>query len=265
MARVNVKEPYKVFIGWDSREVEAYKVCQHSIEKNTTAAVNIVALEQDVLRKSGVYKRRDKDVSTEFAFTRFLVPYLSNYKGWALFCDCDMLFTKDLSELFSFADDKYAVMVCKHDYVPSRKSKMDGQPQTNYPRKNWSSVMLFNCGHPYNDQLRPNLINGKPGKFLHRFKWLSDRDIGSLPLEWNWLEGEYEKPEVGLPANIHYTYGGPWFDDWQDVDYADLWRTYHDEVVELERGEQIRFEEILDANHGNFTSDHIWDEDNETY
>ena len=121
-------------------------------------------------------------------------------------------------------DDQYALMCVKHDYVPKDSVKMDGQKQVAYPRKNWSSCILWNCGHESNQILTPQIVNSEyvSGAFLHRFQWLDDREIGELPLEWNWLEGEYDKPE-NPPAVIHYTNGGPWFEECQDVDYADLW------------------------------------------
>ena len=123
------------------------------------------------------------------------------------------------------ADDKYALMCVKHDYVPRNAVKMDGQKQVSYPRKNWSSCILWNCGHPSNKALTKDIVSSESGAFLHRFQFLEDEEIGEIPLEWNWLEGEYDKPEVP-PAVIHFTNGGPWFENWQDVDYADLWRSY---------------------------------------
>ena len=142
-----------------------------------------------------------------------------------MFIDCDFLFTKDVAELFAMADDKYALMCVKHDYTPKNTVKMDGQKQVSYPRKNWSSCILWNCEHPSNKALTKDVVSTESGAYLHRFQFLKDEEIGEIPLEWNWLEGEYEKPETP-PAAIHFTNGGPWFEDWQDVDYADLWRSY---------------------------------------
>jgi hypothetical protein len=116
-------------------------------------------------------------------------------------------------------------MCVKHDYVPRNAVKMDGQKQVSYPRKNWSSCILWNCGHPSNKALTKDIVSEESGAFLHRFQFLKDEEIGELPLEWNWLEGEYDKPETP-PAVIHFTNGGPWFENWQDVDYAELWRSY---------------------------------------
>jgi lipopolysaccharide biosynthesis glycosyltransferase len=213
----------KIFIGWDSREEDAYKVCVHTIKKHASKDVEIVPLKRDELIKQGLYTRDEGgNVSTEFAYTRFLTPHLTGYKGWALFIDCDFLFTRDVAELFSLADPQYAVMCVQHDYTPSAAIKMDGQKQVAYPRKNWSSCVLWNCGHPANAIITPDIVNTETGAFLHRFQWLSDNLIGELPLEWNWLEGEYEKPDE-IPAVIHYTNGGAWFKECQDVDYAQEW------------------------------------------
>ena len=212
----------RVFIGWDSRENDAYEVCVHTLLKHSSMPLDIVPLKQKQLRIRGLYTREETAVSTEFAFTRFLTPHLSDYSGWSLFIDCDFLFTKDVAELYNMRDDQYALMCVKHDYVPKDSVKMDGQKQVAYPRKTWSSCILWNCGHESIQILTPQIVNSESGAFLHRFQWLDDREIGELPLEWNWLEGEYDKPE-NPPAVIHYTNGGPWFEECQDVDYADLW------------------------------------------
>ena len=224
----------KIFIGWDSREEDAYKVCVHTIKKHASKDVDIVPLKRDELIKQGLYTRDEGgNVSTEFAYTRFLTPHLTGYKGWALFIDCDFLFTRDVAELFSLADPQYAVMCVQHDYTPSAAIKMDGQKQVAYPRKNWSSCVLWNCGHPANAIITPDIVNTETGAFLHRFQWLSDNLIGELPLEWNWLEGEYEKPDE-IPAVIHYTNGGAWFKECQDVDYAQEWLDALQETSECE-------------------------------
>ena len=224
----------KIFIGWDSREEDAYKVCVHTIKKHASKDVEIVPLKREELIKEGLYTRDEGgNVSTEFAYTRFFTPYLTDYKGWALFIDCDFLFTRDVAELFSLADPQYAVMCVQHDYTPSAAIKMDGQKQVAYPRKNWSSCVLWNCGHPANAIITPSIVNTETGAFLHRFQWLPDNLIGELPLEWNWLEGEYEKPDE-IPAVIHYTNGGAWFKECQDVDYAQEWLDALQEASECE-------------------------------
>ena len=147
----------KIFIGYDSREDLAYQVCSYSIKSKSKLA-KIFPLKLNELRSKGLYKRdEDKLGSTEFTFSRFLVPVLNDYTGWALFCDCDILFLNSVEELFSQADEKYAVMCVKHDYTPKGDTKMDGRIQSIYPRKNWSSLVLWNCGHPSNKKINTEL------------------------------------------------------------------------------------------------------------
>lgn len=203
---------------------------EYSLYKHTKSNLNIVPLNTADLRKRCLYDRADV-ASTEFAFTRFLVPYLVD-SGPALFCDCDQLFVDDVQKLFDLFDPKYAVQVVKHDYTPKTAAKMDGQPQVSYPRKNWSSVMLFNCDHYKNLTLSPYVINRCAGAYLHRFQWLDDEEIGSLPTGWNYLVGE-DMPECEL-HNLHYTLGGPWFKDlpadYCPAGYAELWNKYKKEL-----------------------------------
>ena len=217
----------KVFVGYDTREDIAYQVCKHSIESKQSDA-SVRPLKQQELRDAGWYTRGiDKLASTEFTFTRFLIPELCNFNGWALFMDCDMILKTDIKQLFDQADDKYAVMCVQHDYSPSATTKMDGQTQTIYPRKNWSSVMLFNCGHKSNAKLTQNLINDPKitGAYLHRFSWLKDKEVGELSPEWNWLVGHYKEPKDGTPKLIHYTEGGPWFENYRNCEYHQDWKT----------------------------------------
>ena len=217
----------KVFVGYDTREDIAYQVCKHSIESKQSDA-SVRPLKQQELRDAGWYTRGiDKLASTEFTFTRFLIPELCNFNGWALFMDCDMILKTDIKHLFDQADDKYAVMCVQHDYSPSATTKMDGQTQTIYPRKNWSSVMLFNCGHKSNAKLTQNLINDPKitGAYLHRFSWLKDKEVGELSPEWNWLVGHYKEPKDGTPKLIHYTEGGPWFENYRNCEYHQDWKT----------------------------------------
>ena len=213
----------KVFIGWDTREDIAYQVAEHSIISRSKD-VDIVPLVQKDLRKVNLYTRPiDPLSSTEFTFTRFLIPAIMNYKGWALFMDCDIIFLKDIQELFDLADDRYAVMCAKHDYTAKEGVKMDGKAQTVYPRKNWSSVFLINCGHRSNRVLTPELVNTETGQYLHRFSWLRDEEIGEISHEWNWLVGVYNEPNDGAPKAIHYTEGGPWFKNYRDCEYSKEW------------------------------------------
>jgi lipopolysaccharide biosynthesis glycosyltransferase len=215
----------KIFVGWDSREDIAYQVCKHSIiSRNENAEV--VALKQEELREKGVYTRGvDPLSSTEFTFTRFLVPHLMDYQGWAVFVDCDFVFTEDVAKLFALTrnQDQYAVMVVRHDYQPKNTVKMDGKTQYHYPRKNWSSMILWNCAHPSNKQLTTELVNTATGAFLHRFQWLKDEEIGAVSQEWNWLVGWYEEPHHGKPKAIHYTEGGPWFPNYMSCEYGAVW------------------------------------------
>jgi|TARA_B100001094_G_scaffold332540_1_gene405086 lipopolysaccharide biosynthesis glycosyltransferase len=214
----------KVFVGYDTREDMAYQVCKHSIIARNKD-VDVRPLKQQELRDAGWYWRdEDKLASTEFTFTRFLVPELANFKGWAVFMDCDMILTTDIAELFAQADDKYAVMCVQHDYTPKEGMKMDGQKQTVYPRKNWSSVMLFNCGHPSNARLTQDMVNEKEinGAYLHRFSWLKDSEVGELDHTWNYLVGVYD--DIEKPKLIHYTEGGPWFENYRDCEFHAEWK-----------------------------------------
>jgi len=208
-----------VFIGYDNKERVAYNVLSHSIIQNSTKPVAITPIALNNLKDDFVRERNSLS-STEFSFSRFIIPHLMNYQGWALFMDCDMLMFEDIAELCRMRDDRYAVQVCKHDYTPKTDTKFLGQVQTKYPKKNWSSFMLMNCKKC--NTLTPDYVNKASGLELHQFKWLESEDlIGELPLEWNWLVGEYEhKDDV---KNVHYTEGGPWFDDYKECDYSQDW------------------------------------------
>lgn len=222
-----------IYIGWDSRETIAADVCEMSIYDNASQPVAITMLKQIQLREAGLYTRpEDKQGSTEFTFTRFLVPHLNHYQGWAVFCDCDFLWTGDIQQLLAKADDRYAVMVVKHDYRPQNTVKMDGKAQEYYPRKNWSSMILWNCGHPANRAVTPEMVNSQSGAYLHRFQWLDDSLIGELHPEWNWLVNWYHEPYDGEPKAIHYTEGGPWFDNYRNCAYSQEWKQYECRVKE---------------------------------
>ncbi|MTH78034.1 glycosyltransferase [Paracoccus aestuariivivens] len=213
-----------VFIGWDSREDIAYQVAKRSLLEHASIEVDVQPIKLTELVDKGVYTRAvDPLASTEFTYSRFFTPWLAGYQGWALFCDCDFLFFGDVAKLLAYCDDSKAVCCVHHDYTPKAGVKMDGKIQTNYPRKNWSSFMLFNCAHPSTRSLTPDVINAESGAYLHRLQWAQDSEIGEIPETWNWLEGWSEKPENGTPDAVHYTNGGPWFKDWQNVEYADIW------------------------------------------
>jgi hypothetical protein len=209
-----------VYIGFDSKESVAFYTLAHSILRRASIPVSIAPLMQSQLK--GLYTRgRGPTESTEFSLTRFLVPALSGYRGWSLFMDCDMLCRTDIAELAAYAErsPELAVQVCQHDYVPKTERKFLDQVQTKYPRKNWSSLMLFN-----NERCRalsPDYVNRASGLELHRFAWTEDARIGALPLEWNWLVGEYEyRADAKI---VHFTLGGPYFDDYRNCDYAQEW------------------------------------------
>ena len=218
----------KIFIGYDTREDIAYQVAKYSIldTAKNPHNIEIIPLKLNELKEQGLYWREeDKLGSTEFTFSRFLVPELCNFDGWALFIDCDFLFKVDVAQLFKKIDNSYAVMCVHHDYTPKEGEKMDGKQQTIYPRKNWSSMVLWNCGHPANKKLTKNLVNDPEttGKYLHRFSWLDNYQIGKIGHEWNWLVGWYNDPDDGQPAALHYTEGGPWFKEYEYCEYAVDW------------------------------------------
>ena len=227
---------HRIYIGYDDREKVAYQVLKYSIERHTKTPVEIIPLKHRELREQGLFKRPwltegetgiridlidGKPFSTEFSHTRFLVPALQDYKGWALFIDADMLFLSDIKDLFSMVDDKYAVMVVKHMHEPKNAVKMDKQQQVQYGRKNWSSFIMFNCSHPANKVLTPAYINFAKGRDMHQFSWLADYQIGHLGYEYNWIEGF--SPNVTRPKVVHYTEGGPWFEGYQNVAFGEEW------------------------------------------
>jgi len=215
----------QIFIGYDQREHKAYEVCEHSIQQRSKIKINKL-FSEDI----ETYNRDwGESMSTDFTFTRFWVPSLSNFKGWSFFCDCDFLFLADPLEILQNVDDSKAVYVVKHPgYIPNSQIKMDGIPQHRAFRKNWASFTLFNNAHPKNQVLTPDYLNNhRPGLDFHQFRWLDDEDIGSLPLEWNCLDEYYH---LENPKAIHYTDGGPWFDNYEETSYSDLWIKERDEM-----------------------------------
>lgn len=224
-----------VWIGFDQREAEAADVCAMSIRRRASEAVHIRMLDERTLRYIGLFNRTwhaegtqridDRDgrpFSTAFTFTRFMVPALQCYDGWALYCDCDFLFTADIAGLFALADPRFAVQVVKHDHVSRESLKMDGQRQTDYHRKNWSSAILWNCAHPSNKFLTVRAVNHESGQWLHAFGWLRDDEIGDLPPTWNWLAGVNE-PLDEIPCAVHYTLGTPNMSGHEQTPLAQLW------------------------------------------
>jgi len=221
----------KVFIGYDPREETAYQVCRESLARQSSTLLNIQPIKQSEMREKNLYWReKDALSSTEFSFTRFLVPYLAGYTGWAIFMDCDFLWRGDIAEIEQYIDPAYAACVVKHNYAPKEATKMDGQVQTQYPRKNWSSFVLWNCGHSETRNLSLRMVNEQSGLYLHRFNFLSDEFIGELPIKFNYLEGWYTKEDEPNPLGVHFTRGGPWFKDYVDVEYGDEWVTMYKKV-----------------------------------
>jgi hypothetical protein len=208
----------RIFIGYDSKEPLAYHVLAHSILTRATSPISITPLTLSSLK--GLYTRqRGPTESTEFSLTRFLVPYLSGYEGWSLFMDCDMLCLTDIWRVLDEGSLNKAISVCQHQYQPKSITKFLGQVQTAYPRKNWSSLILFD--NEKCQVLTPDYVNSASGLDLHRFNWLSEDQIGQIDLAWNWLVGEYEpNPDAKI---LHYTLGGPWFPEYDHSDHADLW------------------------------------------
>ena len=218
------KEPYRVFIGYDGSESIAFDVCAKSIQRRTTAKVDIYPLRQEWLRALGIFHApRDPLASTEFSRTRFLTPILAGYNGACLFIDSDFLFLADIAELFALYDPYYAVQCVQHeDYEPTESTKMGGLPQSSYPRKNWTSLMIFNAGHPIiKENLTPYEVNRRSGKWLHRLEWSSDTFVGALPPEWNVLENGDGNLHPN-PKALHFTRGVPTIHP-GTFDYADLW------------------------------------------
>lgn len=263
----------KIFMGYDPREAIAAAVCARSILNHSPGVqmnyLVLSELERTFTREFRYEDRPDGtrqmfDVltgapcSTEFSFTRFLVPYLMQYRGVAVFLEPDMLLTTDIRQLLDFPMDDYAVRVVKHNHKPVVAEKMDHQMQTTYPRKNWSSFVVWNCAHPAHRLITPGVINRALGMWLHAFGWLDDYIIdrydgeavydgetliGDLPETWNWLAGispttddrsicsistsphtgRRQKQYTRIPANIHFTEGGPWFLEYQDVEFAEAW------------------------------------------
>lgn len=222
-----------VFVGYDPRESVAYHAFCQSILARSSEPVSFSPLALNTLRLD--YKEKHEDGSNQFIYSRFLVPHLQNYQGWAIFADGDMVCLDDIAKLWAMRDDKYAVMVVKHDYKTRHPVKYLGAKNEDYPRKNWSSLILWNCKHHKNQILRPYMVQTASGVFLHRFSWLDDEDIGEIPKEWNWLADEYEHQDgVSL---VHYTIGGPYFTEFMNCDYADEWRNAYADVIHCEQRE----------------------------
>ena len=219
-----------IFIGYDHREAIAYHVCANSIIRQSSKPISLIPL---ALRNLQDYEEKHTDGSNQFIYSRFLVPHLMEYKGWAIFMDGDMLVRDDIVKLWEMRDDTKAVQVVKHDYKTKLSEKYLGSKNEDYPRKNWSSVILWNCGHPANAAVTPEFVQNATGSQVHRFTWLTDDLIGELPVEWNWLPDEFG---INLDAKlIHYTLGTPCFHDFATPPMADEWhreRIYVDHCLQ---------------------------------
>ena len=205
-----------VYIGYDAREQDAYNVAMASVKEHSNVQVKGLIREQ--LKTYGFYYREDRLASTEFTITRFLVPWLENYKGFSIFMDCDVLVNTDISKIMDEIDEENDVSCVQHHYYPKTSTKMDGQSNHLYPRKNWSSVMVFN--NERCKALTNEYVNKAQPSDLHQMKWANK--IGSLHHTWNYLSGYYH--DLDKPNIIHYTDGGPWFKAYENCDFADEWR-----------------------------------------
>jgi len=224
-----------IWIGLDTREIDAVKICAASIKAHLSLEADINVIPLADLVECGLYQRpterspsgelwdviSDAPMSTEFAISRFLVPQLAEDHDVAIFMDCDMLVRADLAELFNLLDPAKALQVVQHNYEPAQSIKMDGRTQTAYTRKNWSSVMLWNLRHPANRLLTAAKVNSWSGRALHQFKWLEDSEIGALPHEWNHLVGvDPPNPDAKI---VHFTLGIPRMAGYQDCEFAQEW------------------------------------------
>ena len=214
-----------IFIGFDEGEKVSYHILSESIRRQSSVPVSITPL---CLSNLPEFRRElQTNQSTEFAFSRFLVPYLSEYKGWSLFLDCDMMFRDDIKNLWDMIDEDKSIMCCKHDYIPKQNVKFRGAKNEAFPKKNWSSFMLMN--NQRCKMLTKEYVETASGLELHQFKWTHEENVGELPLEWNWLVGEYNYNKNA--KNVHWTLGGPYFEDYARSDYADEWfEIYYDTI-----------------------------------
>ncbi len=226
----------RVFVGYDTKLPVLYNVLQHSIQTRASQPVSITPIMLSQLK--GLYTREQHPLaSTEFSFSRFLVPYLSNYEGWSLFIDNDMLFLDDIAKLWELRDDDYAVMCTKHEHNPNAETKFLGTVQTKYEKKNWSSTMLFN--NKMCKQLTPEYVNTATGLQLHQFKWLeNDTLIGDIPLGWNCL-ADCGSPQDDIRA-IHYTLGGPFYDEYKNCEFSEEWFKERDDMLKCAQLAEVK-------------------------
>jgi len=215
----------KIYIGFDQRESVAYHTFVQSLIDHSSLPLAITPLAVKTLKG---YEEKHEDKSNDFVYSRFLTPFLNDFKGWAIFVDGDMICQTDIKELLDLRDNSKALQVVKHDYKTKANQKYLGNINQDYPRKNWSSVILWNCAHPKHKILTPDFIANTSGKYLHRFSWLDDNEIGELPKEWNWLATEY--PNNKEANIIHYTLGAPCFKDYRNTEMSDIWLKKYDRL-----------------------------------
>ena len=221
----------RIFIGYDPRESIVFHTCVNSIIRHSSEPVSVIPLALTNIKN---YKEVHTDGSNQFIYSRFLVPYLCNFQGKAIFLDGDMIVRNDIVKLWDLFDFTKDVMVVKHDYKTKSNVKYLNSKNEDYPRKNWSSVILWNCESKKNSILTPAFINRQSGSFLHRFQWLDDYDIGELPVEWNWLPDEFgENKNASL---LHFTLGAPCFHDYAETSMASEW---HKERIYTQHCDQI--------------------------
>jgi hypothetical protein len=223
-----------LYIGADPRESAGLHVFIQSVMDSSSAPVAFIPLHKPMLE--GFDGQRDG--TNAFIYSRFLVPHLQHYEGWALFADgSDMVCLEDIKTLWAMRDDRFAVQVVKHDYKTKHARKYLGTSMEakneDYPRKNWSSLILWNCGHRANRRLTPELVQESPGSFLHRFQWLADDQIGELPAEWNVLVLEQD---TGGASLLHHTLGIPGFNHYQHCDASEHWHRAMKKVAHVENG-----------------------------
>lgn len=220
--------PKQIFVGFDQREAVAFHTFTQSIIENSSIPISIIPL--SLRHLNDIYLESHSDGSNDFIYSRFLVPYLTQFKGVALFCDGDMILNADIKQLFDLADNTKAVQVVKHQYKTKLAIKYLGNKNEDYPRKNWSSVILWNCNHPSHRILTPDFVAKQSGAFLHRFQWLKDSEIGELDTTWNWLAEEYPlKPDSKL---VHYTLGTPCFSAFRNCAQSEIWHQYRSKSQE---------------------------------
>jgi hypothetical protein len=212
--------PHRIFIGYDPTQQIAYDVLEYSLHRHAKEPIDVQPIDAD--RLTSFQRPVDPLASTPFTYTRFLVPWLCDYEGIALFMDSDMLALGDVCELFHLPMDGLALRVRQHDYRPTESVKMGGKVQTQYPRKNWSSLMLMNC--PLLRAWSKEAVETRSGAWLHRFEPIPDEQIGDLDPEWNVLDRM-----TGPTKLLHYTSGGPWLPGCEDAEHADLWHAYREQ------------------------------------